>query len=309
MKSRRLKPCPFFRGKITLRQQAPPAVSAPLKLNVRLPMTRIIFKLPSVFEVRYIEKAAGCERAHTHSSLIFSAVSKGEMAFKIKENVSIIRPPAIAMVSPNTLHCVRNYSSDFEGVFTLEVFDSSSILSDINSSNRQSLGSQVLKSPDLYDRFITLCTLLLSEIETSEKEELIFNWINALLDDQKTPHTENYPTDHELAKRIKAMIDSHYQENPPFDEISSTLNLSKEHCNRIFRRTYNLSIQGYFLNKKAHLSRSLLAGDLPISEVAALSGFYDQSHFSRVFKDIFQMSPAEYRMQINKSRQSCTRRR
>ncbi|WP_462171636.1 cupin domain-containing protein [Pseudoalteromonas xiamenensis] len=218
-------------------------------------MSSIIFKLPSVFEVRYIEKAAGCERAHTHSSLIFSAVSKGEMLFQINKNAFILRPPSIVIVSPNTLHCVRNYSSDFEGVFTLEVFDSSSILGDINPRNRQFLESQVLESPDLYNRFITLCTILLSEVETSEKEELTFNWINAFLDEQKTPNTENYPTDHELAKRIKAMIDCQHQEAPPFDEISSTLNLSKEHCNRIFRRAYNLSIQGYFLNKKAHLSR------------------------------------------------------
>jgi len=231
------------------------------------------------------------------------------MSFQINENVSLIRPPAIVIVRPNTLHCVRNYSSDFEGVFTLEVFDTSSILGDINSRNRQSLGSQALESPDLYDRFITLCTILLSEIETSEKEELTFNWIKAFLDDQKTPHAETYSADHELAKKIKAMIDCHHQETPPFDEISLTLNLSKEYCNRIFRRAYNLSIQGYFLNKKAHLSRSLLAGDLPISEVAILSGFYDQSHFSRIFKDIFQISPAEYRMRINESRQSCTRRR
>ncbi|RRS07877.1 AraC family transcriptional regulator [Pseudoalteromonas sp. J010] len=105
------------------------------------------------------------------------------------------------------------------------------------------------------------------------------------------------------------MIDCHHQGTSLFDEISLTLNLSKEHCNRIFRRTYNLSIQGYFLNKKAHLSRSLLAGDLPISEIAVLSGFYDQSHFSRIFKAIFQISPAEYRMRIKESHQSCTRRR
>ncbi|WP_208723411.1 helix-turn-helix domain-containing protein, partial [Pseudoalteromonas peptidolytica] len=272
-------------------------------------MTETIFKLPSVFEVRYIDRAAGCERAHTHSSLIFSAISRGEMLFQMNENEFTLQPPSIVAVSPNTLHCVRSYSPDFKGVFTLEVFDSSRILGDINSRNCQSFKSQVLESPDLYDRFTTLCTVLLSEVKSSEKENLILNWINNFLDHQKIPHTESCPTGHELAKKIKAMIDCHHQETSLFDEISLTLNLSKEHCNRIFRRTYNLSIQGYFLNKKAHLSRSLLVGDLPISEIAVLSGFYDQSHFSRIFKAIFQISPAEYRMRIKESHQSCTRRR
>ncbi|NUZ10084.1 AraC family ligand binding domain-containing protein [Pseudoalteromonas sp. McH1-7] len=49
-------------------------------------------------------QAAGCERAHTHSSFIFSAISRGEMLFQINENEFTLRPPSIVVVSTNTLH-------------------------------------------------------------------------------------------------------------------------------------------------------------------------------------------------------------
>jgi len=41
--------------------------------------------------------------------------------------------------------------------------------------------------------------------------------------------------------------------------------------------------------------RQLLQSDSIVSDIAAAAGFYDQSHFTRVFKSRLRMTPLEYR--------------
>jgi len=66
--------------------------------------------------------------------------------------------------------------------------------------------------------------------------------------------------------------------------------------NRQFKKKFHTTPRSYLtsvrMNAACHL---LVSSDLPISDIALQTGFYDQSHFSNQFLRHRDMSPSQYR--------------
>lgn len=266
-----------------------------------------VFHIPSSFEVRFVDLPSGCERPHTHSSIIVSAVLDGYISFQINDSKLCLEKGIVTVVGPDILHCVHSYSHDFPGVYVLEIFGLPASCKNYNSVHFQMFQNQLLQDNKSYEDFINLCERLLRPLTDTRKIGFYSEWIHNLFANHYPSQAKGNPEYNEVANIIRKFLDKHKGESPPFDEISQLCGYSKEHCNRIFRRAYNISMQAYFLNQKAAQARDLLASKKPLSDVAFECGFYDQSHFSRVFKEIFQISPAKYRAIISSSHQSHTR--
>jgi quercetin dioxygenase-like cupin family protein len=73
------------------------------------------FKVQSLFEVRLVDRAGGCERPHTHEALIISAVAGGQIRLQVGEEEICLRPGTVGAIGPHVLHCVRSFSTDFSG--------------------------------------------------------------------------------------------------------------------------------------------------------------------------------------------------
>ncbi|MDT4840064.1 HTH-type transcriptional activator RhaS [compost metagenome] len=105
-------------------------------------------------------------------------------------------------------------------------------------------------------------------------------------------------SDHPAYQKIAA-VDAHIREhyaNPiKLDELTRIAGLSiaqlERHCKRIFQLTPRQMIH------KARLGAAsrLLAGRMPLDEVARSCGYTDHSAFSRQFKALTGLSPSQYR--------------
>ena len=68
------------------------------------------------------------------------------------------------------------------------------------------------------------------------------------------------------------------------------------HLTREFRRYYGTSVVGYIQRERVGRAADALAGgSIPISHVALLAGFADQSHLTRVFKRGLGVTPGAFR--------------
>ena len=45
-------------------------------------------------------------------------------------------------------------------------------------------------------------------------------------------------------------------------------------------------------------AKAMLAGDMPLAEIALATGFADQPHFTKAFRQIFGTTPGRYRMDV-----------
>jgi AraC family transcriptional regulator len=78
-------------------------------------------------------------------------------------------------------------------------------------------------------------------------------------------------------------------------ELSEDTALSRTEFSRVFRRFEGMSPREYLQERKVQRARRLLDGSRSLSEIALELGFYDQSHFTRVFKQLTGETPAAYR--------------
>jgi AraC-like DNA-binding protein len=70
--------------------------------------------------------------------------------------------------------------------------------------------------------------------------------------------------------------------------------VSTAHLVRSFTRTYSIAPHQYLLGRRLDMARRrLLAGEAPV-DVAAATGFYDQSHLMRHFKRLLAVTPGRY---------------
>jgi AraC family transcriptional regulator len=78
--------------------------------------------------------------------------------------------------------------------------------------------------------------------------------------------------------------------------VAQAVGVHPSHLARSFRAHYHLSIGEFVRHLRIErASRELTDTDLPLSRIGAAAGFFDQSHFSRVFKAHTGMTPRQYR--------------
>ncbi len=76
--------------------------------------------------------------------------------------------------------------------------------------------------------------------------------------------------------------------------------LSRSRLHAVFTQAFGRSPMQYVRYRRLQRARECLATtDLPIHEVAEVSGFDDQFHFSRAFKQAHGSSPSDYRRQVS----------
>lgn len=84
-------------------------------------------------------------------------------------------------------------------------------------------------------------------------------------------------------------------------QLAAACHYSESQFNRIFRDLTSQSPRQYLLHHKIEIAKDLLARtDLPLSEVAYQSGFYDASDFGKRFREIEVVTPRQYRINLQK---------
>ncbi len=96
----------------------------------------------------------------------------------------------------------------------------------------------------------------------------------------------------------------HGRFNDPLNliEIASTVGVHPTHLARTFKKHYRTTVGEYLRQLRLDwASRRLSETEDSIAEIAAAAGFYDQSHFSHLFKQHTGFTPAEFRAFSNGS--------
>jgi AraC-like DNA-binding protein len=103
------------------------------------------------------------------------------------------------------------------------------------------------------------------------------------------------PAAHRL-EPVLTMIAERYSERLDVDELAAAVNLSASQLNRLFQLHYQLATTEYVQRFRVHLaSQQLIHSAEPIGAIALATGFYDQAHFTRVFKRWLGVTPKQYR--------------
>ena len=96
--------------------------------------------------------------------------------------------------------------------------------------------------------------------------------------------------------RIAEKLDSEFTENPTTRELASEAGVHPVHLAKVFRKFYGQTINEHIQNLRVNYALRLLRNiEMPLTEVAALAGFSDQSHLTRTFKRLTSTTPGAFR--------------
>ena len=112
-----------------------------------------------------------------------------------------------------------------------------------------------------------------------EKEEAFFLLLEQIFREYSTPFEQSNAA--EPDNKIKAVctyMEDHFSDNISLDDLTALAGLSKSYLQSI----------------RIERAKKLLEQGIPAIDTAAMTGFSDQSHFSRFFKDFIGLTPRQY---------------
>lgn len=148
--------------------------------------------------------------------------------------------------------------------------------------------------------------------------DALYSWAKHL---QKEKHTQN-PVDHLFidvfnkflkqkaakkktpgwVKELKEIIQDQIDTNLSLTDISKSLDIHPSYLSREFSKHFdNLSFGEYIRKLRIEKAIELMkTSPYSLTEIAYLTGFSDQSHFTRIFKKHTGQNPSAYRKKIRK---------
>ena len=102
-----------------------------------------------------------------------------------------------------------------------------------------------------------------------------------------------------LAGKITNYILAHYQEKITLEALAKRFGGSPEYIGKYFQRHTGMAFTSYLAYVRVERARIFLESkDLSITDIAYRTGFFDQAHFTKVFKKITGMLPSEFRKKL-----------
>jgi AraC family transcriptional regulator len=96
--------------------------------------------------------------------------------------------------------------------------------------------------------------------------------------------------------RTEELLRARLEGNISLNELAAACYLSPSHYARCFRQTFGTSVHQRLIQLRVDSAKALLSRTTkPLSEIAFLSGFYDQAAFCRTFTRSEHMTPSRWR--------------
>jgi AraC family L-rhamnose operon regulatory protein RhaS len=103
----------------------------------------------------------------------------------------------------------------------------------------------------------------------------------------------------QIISEIIAYLHNHYTDDLQISDLERQFALNRTTLAERFKEVTGQSVMSYLRNLRLRTAASLLQETkVPVSEICERVGFGDISHFGRVFKEEFSLTPKEYRDQF-----------
>ncbi|MFK0169076.1 AraC family transcriptional regulator [Streptomyces sp. NPDC090306] len=97
-----------------------------------------------------------------------------------------------------------------------------------------------------------------------------------------------------LARSLRELLDERLTAGLALDEAAALLHAHPAHLVRAFSAAYGIAPHQYLMSRRVDRARRLLLDGTPAGDVAATTGFYDQSHLTRHFRRLVGVPPGRY---------------
>ena len=254
--------------------------------------------LPGV-EVRYSSYNEEAFRDHAHAAYSIGFLESGRTTFLLEGEPHTAVAGQMVFIGPDMVHAC-NPDSDSDMAYRMFYVDPdwlSSVAGEVFGHPVASVAfpRPVVDDPELVNQWHTLHEAIKDGADRLEKESLLVQGLADVVARHAEMGGPPEPVSNEAAVgRAKEYLAADPTTPVSLDELSAVAHLSRYHLLRVFQAAVGLPPHAYQNQLRVDLGKRLLAQGKPISQAAVESGFADQSHFSRVFKQYTGATPRQY---------------
>lgn len=247
-------------------------------------------------EIKKCENSIHSCKEHFHDEVSIGLVEKGNCSTKMQSGKYEISENTILIIPQNVVHKCTPYSYknwNFRMIYINEdwfktVFNRDKL--DIKFSYRK-LNKIAFKNA--YKLFVDIE----NNIMNIENETKLINYVSFLEYDRDKNWNKQAVKVSNLAEleKIKKYIDKNYLNNLTLKDLAEMSHMSKYCVVRQFENCYGISPHKYITNLRINYAKRLIRKNRNFADAALESGFYDQSHFIKYFKDYTGVTPGMYK--------------
>ncbi|HEX2905679.1 MAG TPA: AraC family transcriptional regulator [Phototrophicaceae bacterium] len=241
---------------------------------------------------------------HAHEGFAIGIIEAGAQTFIHQGRNTLVMPAGcVAIVNPGETHIGK---ATTEAGWTYRMFYPDAAVLQTVASELHGRTADVPFFPDsvIFDPLvfhsIRAMHTALEDPHTShlERETLLLQTLARLI----LRHADYRPAaatvllETALMRKVRDYLRDHYAENVSLSQLAAQVSLNKSYLIRAFRRAYGLPPHAYQNQVRIEQAKHLLLAGLPVADVAAATGFVDQSHLTRRFRQIVGVPPGKFRL-------------
>lgn len=241
---------------------------------------------------------------HSHDYYAFGTILNGAEQFMTRGTKYVASRGQLLMMNPMQVHDGGPASDDgyhYQIMFIApEVFGNLVDELSPKSAGLPFFGQYVIDDPNLYMQLQALHHMFRPDraehVSLLERDSrLLYSAARLALRHADAPPYLYRPGSED--KRVRTVIDymaAHLDENISLDDLARLTGLSRFHLLRVFRNATGLPPHTYLSHMRLRRAKRMLFDGASIADVAAATGFVDQSHLSRHFKAMWGVSPGAF---------------
>lgn len=244
--------------------------------------------LPFVEARRVGDGRQVCYAAHSHESFSIGVITGGRSTYLSSGDQLEVAAGTTVLMNPGVIHTCNPIGGQAWSYLMLFV--------DMDWLQRRRFDLPVQTwsaSAQLYSRLMQLFAGLFDEA-TRDREGLLATFFADLPEYLEPSHRPD-SAGHPRLEAAAAFIRAHRTDPLALEDICAASGLSRSYLIRAFRQRFGLTPHGYLLDQRVQHARALLRRGHAIAEAALASGFADQAHLQRAFKQHLAATPGHYR--------------
>ena len=135
-----------------------------------------------------------------------------------------------------------------------------------------------------------------SSLSAAISEEILVDRVRSMQDHQRIPLRQRLGTSQPKLTEAVLLMESNLEEPLSPDELASYVNISRRQLERLFRGYLHCTPTQYYLRLRLRNARLLLLQtEKSIVEISLACGFASAPHFSKCYRDMFNLPPRDER--------------
>jgi len=147
--------------------------------------------------------------------------------------------------------------------------------------------------PRMFHALRTLLAQMDGAVEPLQQDDGIFE-LAAAMDAVSGKRPRRHAADFQAAQRAREYMHAALDRPLTLDELAQASGRDRWSLTRDFRSFFGTSPYRYLSMRRLDLARGLIAQGQPLATAAALAGFADQSHMTRLFTKTYGIAPARW---------------